>query len=277
MPQTARKPAATGPTAETLTESFEGRELRVTRWRGTDAATRPLLFFNGIGANSELIAPLADALPERDLVTFDMPGIGGSPDPVLPYRPWMIARIATQILDRFDYRDVDVMGVSWGGGMAQQFAFQHADRTNRLILAATSAGMIMVPGKLSALSKMADPRRYIDPEFMARHFNTLYGGSNDGSGGHIGRITPPSKTGYFYQLLAMIGWTSVPFLPFIGAPTLVMMGGDDPIVPVINGQLLCSLLPNAELDIVDGGGHLFLVSEAQDCVPRIRAFLDDAG
>ena len=54
---------------------------------------------------------------------------------------------------------------------------------------------------------MADPRRYIDPDYMNTHFKTLYGGADTGKGGHINRITPPTKTGYFYQLLAMLGWT----------------------------------------------------------------------
>lgn len=274
-PKPAPKPAGAAP-ADIFTESFDGRALRVTRWSAArPGMAAPLLFFNGIGANSELIAPLADLLDDRDLVTFDMPGVGGSPDPVMPYRPWMMARAATQILDHLGYAGaVDVMGVSWGGGMAQQFAFQHADRTRRMVLAATSPGTIMIPGKLSALSKMADPRRYIDPEFMATHFRTLYGGSTDGAAGHIGRISPPSKTGYFYQLMAMLGWTSVPFLPLVAAPTLIMMGEDDAIVPVANGSLLAMLMPNAELDIIDGGGHLFLVAHAAQCVPKIRSFLD---
>ena len=144
-------------------EEVDGRTVRVARWISGHDDHCPILFFNGIGANLELIAPLAAKMPERDFITFDMPGIGGSPEPSVPYRPWMMARIADKLLDRFHYDHVDVMGVSWGGAMAQQFAFQYKSRVNRLILAATSAGMLMVPGKLKSLSKMADPQRYIDP------------------------------------------------------------------------------------------------------------------
>jgi pimeloyl-ACP methyl ester carboxylesterase len=123
---------------------------------------------------------------------------------------------------------------------------------------------------------MADPRRYIDPEFMAKHFKTLYGGAVDGKDGHIGRITPPSKTGYFYQLLAMLGWTSAPFLPFLRTPTLVMMGGDDQIVPVANGKFLNFLIPDSELLVVEEGGHLFLLSHVEESIAAIRGFLDRA-
>ncbi|MDB5432252.1 MAG: hypothetical protein JWP35_3368 [Caulobacter sp.] len=256
-----------------------GRQLRVAVWRGKPVAGQgektPILFFNGIGANIELMAPLAEWFPDRDLITFDVPGVGGSPKPVAPYRPWTMAWTAARVLDKLGYTQVDVMGVSWGGGLAQQFAFQHPKRTNRLILAATSAGMIMVPGDVGSLSKMADPKRYVDPDFMLKNFQALYGGEMGGADDHVSRIMPPTRTGYLYQLGAMAGWTSLPFLPFIKAPTLVMMGDADRIVPLVNGKVLATLLPNAQLHIVEGGGHLFLVSKASTVAPVIRDFLDD--
>jgi poly(3-hydroxyalkanoate) depolymerase len=256
-------------------EEVDGRTLRVAVWRSAKRTAKlPLLFFNGIGANIEAMAPLAAMLDDRDFLTFDMPGVGGSPEPVVPYNAWFMSRISARLLDRFDMPQVDVMGVSWGGAMAQQFTLQNGDRVNRLILAATTAGMLMIPGNPKALMKMADPRRYIDPDFMRKQFNTLYGGSSDGSEGHIGRIRPPSKTGYFYQLLAMLGWTSAPFLPFMKHETLIMMGGDDQIVPVANGHFLKMLIPNSELFVIDDGGHLFMLSHVDESIAAIRGFLD---
>jgi poly(3-hydroxyalkanoate) depolymerase len=256
-------------------ETVDGRTLRVAVWRASKATTKlPILFFNGIGANIEAMAPMAELLDDRDFITFDMPGIGGSPDPVVPYNALLMARIAALLLDRFEMPIVDVMGVSWGGAMAQQFALQNGTRTNKLILVATSAGMLMVPGNPAALVKMADPRRYIDPDFMAKHFKTLYGGMVGNKAEHIGRITPPSKTGYFYQLMAMMGWTSAPFLPFMKTETLIMMGDDDQIVPLANGKFLNFLIPNSELFVVENGGHLFLLSHVEQSISAIRAFLD---
>jgi poly(3-hydroxyalkanoate) depolymerase len=234
-------------------EVLDGRTLRVARWRAASkgrSVQLPILFFNGIGANIEAVAPMAELLDDRDFITFDMPGIGGSPDPVVPYNAIMMARIASLLLEKFKVPVADVVGVSWGGAMAQQFALQNGAQVNKLILMATSAGMLMVPGNPAALMKMADPRRYIDPEFMNKHFKTLYGGADDGKGGHISRITPPSKTGYFYQLMAMMGWTSAPFLPFMKKETLIMMGGDDQIVPLANGKFLNMLIPNSELHVI---------------------------
>lgn len=260
-------------------ESVGGRTLRVATWRLDKPSEHlPILFFNGIGANIEAVAPLAEALPDRAFIMFDMPGVGGSPEPVVPYNTVTMAWTTTQLLDKFGVDQVDVMGVSWGGAMAQHFAIQHPGRTRRLILAATTAGMIMMPGNPASLSKMADPRRYIDAAFMEEHFQTLYGGALGKAMNkmeHIHRLKPPSPRGYFYQLLAMLGWTSVPALPFMRKKTLILMGDDDHIVPLTNGWILEKLIPNSELLVLRGGGHLFLLSHSDECVEAIHRFLDE--
>ena len=257
-----------------------GRSLRVAHWRlGEKSDHPPILFFNGSGANIEAVAPLAEMLTERGFVIFDMPGTGESPDPVMPYNPFTMCWTASQVLDHLGIELCDVMGVSWGGAMAQHFALQHPKRTRRLVLAATTPGMLMVPGNPAALSKMADPRRYIDPEFMNEHFATLYGGvDRDGAAhqkdSHIGRLKPPSPRGYLYQLLAMLGWTSLPALPFLSKEVLIMMGDDDQIVPLINGRILASAIRNSQLKVLKGGGHLFLLTHADESVEALRDFLD---
>lgn len=252
-----------------------GREIRTAVWKAVTGPERPLLFFNGIGANIELMAPLAEWIADRDIITFDMPGVGGSPPPRLPYRPWMMARLTMRLLDRLGHDKVDVMGVSWGGGMAQQFAFQHPGRVGKLILAATSPGTFMVPGDIGAISKMANPRRYFDVAYLRRNFRTLYGDDTDDAGGHAERISPPTRVGYAYQIAAMAGWTSAPFLPLIRQKTLVIMGRDDRIVPLANGRILARLIPRARLEVV-GGGHLFMVSRPAEAIPPIRAFLAES-
>ena len=271
---------AMGSTATLEMMEVGGRTLRVAHWRlDMPSDHPPLLFFNGIGANIEAVAPLAELLTERGFVMFDMPGTGESPDPNVPYNPFTMAWTATQILNRLGLDEVDVMGVSWGGAMAQHFALQHPKRTRRLVLAATTAGMLMVPGNPAALTKMADPRRYVDAKFMNEHFATLYGGvDKDGAAhhrdSHIGRLKPPSPRGYLYQLLAMLGWTSLPALPFMSKEVLIMMGDDDQIVPPINGKILHAAIRNSQLEMIEGGGHLFLLTHSDESVALLREFLD---
>jgi len=110
-------------------EDVNGYRLRVAHWSAARGARRrPLLFFNGIGANLELALGLGDMMPDREILTFDMPGIGESEPPTFPYLPWQMARVARILCDRHGWDELDVMGVSWGGAMAQQFAIQYRKR-----------------------------------------------------------------------------------------------------------------------------------------------------
>ena len=250
------------------------QEFRTARWEG-DPKVRPLLFFNGIGANLETVVPLARRMNRsRDVITFDPPGIGGSPDAQFPYRMWSIAKSAGRIMDEMGYTTLDVYGVSWGGGLAQQFAFQYGKRVRCLVLAATAPGITMFPGRISALSKMIQPKRYSDPDYLHNNAEALYGKMPEGRLlKHARRVQPPTSRGYFFQMLAMSGWSSLPFLPLLSQPTLILAGDRDKIVPLINAQVLKILIPNARLQVIKGAGHLFFVSRADEKVPMIRNFL----
>jgi poly(3-hydroxyalkanoate) depolymerase len=252
-----------------------GNVLRVGVRRG-EKACPPLLLFNGIGANIELVEPFLDALDGPEAIIFDVPGVGGSPAPRLPYRPSTLARLSARLLDQLGYEQVDVLGVSWGGALAQQFAFQQGKRCRRLVLAATSPGHLMVPGKLTVMLKMATPRRYKDPDYMKRVAGDIYGGALRSSpelvGKHLCHVRWSSDYGYYLQLVAGFGWSSLPWLRFLLQPTLVMAGTDDPIVPVANGRILASLIPDARLVTIDDG-HLFLVTSAGESATMISEFL----
>jgi pimeloyl-ACP methyl ester carboxylesterase len=127
--------------------SIEGQSLQVALRHG-ERDRIPLLLFNGIGANWELAKPFLDALTDTPAIIFDVPGIGGSPLPSMPYGPSTLARLATGLVAELGYSTVDAAGVSWGRGIAQQFARQYPKHCRRLVLAATSSGAIMPFGAL---------------------------------------------------------------------------------------------------------------------------------
>jgi poly(3-hydroxyalkanoate) depolymerase len=252
-----------------------GQTLRVGVRRG-DEALPPLLLFNGIGASVEMVAPFIEALDGRAAIIFDVPGVGGSPAPALPYRPSTLARLGARLLDQLGHDQVDVLGVSWGGAPAQQFALQYPARCRRLVLAATSPGHLMVPGRPSVLLKMASPRRYKDRAYLERIAGDIYGGAARHSPDLLRRqlrhVRWSSDAGYYLQLFAVVGWSSLPWLPFLRQPTLVMAGQDDPLVPLINGRILAGLIPNARLVTIDDG-HLFLLTSAHWAGAIVSDFL----
>lgn len=255
--------------------TIDGQLLQVAIRHG-DGCGPPLLLFNGIGANWELAKPFLEALTTTTAIIFDVPGVGGSPRPLLPYRPSTLARLGADLVAQLGYAQVDAAGVSWGGGIAQQFAHQFPKRCRRLVLAATAPGFTMVPASPSVLWKMATPRRYTDKDYMDRIAADIYGGAfrYDPSliARHVTAMHGARNLGYLYQLLAMAGWTSLPWLWSLLQPTLVLMGSDDPLVPPINGHILASLIPNAELRMIDDG-HLFLVTRPAETAALIEAFL----
>lgn len=252
-----------------------GQMLRVGVRDGTSERP-PLLMFNGIGANLELALPFIEALDDTAAVIFDVPGVGGSPAPSLPYRPSTIARLAKKLLKQFGFESADVAGVSWGGGMAQQFAHQYPGICRKLVLAATAPGFTMVPGAPNVLLKMASIRRYTDPSYMRSIAADIYGGAfrTDPTliPRHAGAMKGATRYGYALQLLAMSGWTSLPWLWTLPQPTLVMAGTDDPLVPIVNAKLLASCIRKSRLHIVDDG-HLFLVTDPKGSAATIEAFL----
>ncbi len=177
------------------------------------------------------------------------------------------------------YDKVDVAGVSWGGGIAQQFAHQYPAVCRRLILAATAPGAIMVPGKLSVLWKMASSRRYVDRKYMHSIAADIYGGSFRLNptliNFHADNMMGASNIGYLYQLLALAGWTSLLWLHSLKQPTLVVMGKDDPIVPLLNGRILAGLIPNSRFHVMDCG-HLFVVTMPKETAEVFQKFLGEA-
>jgi poly(3-hydroxyalkanoate) depolymerase len=268
-------------TAEVRSVIVNGRELRVAV-RAGQADGRddrvPLLLINGIGASLELLEPFVRELdPAVEVIRFDPPGIGGSAPAPGPYRFTGLCMLIARLLTELGHDRVDVLGISWGGGVAQHFAAFQRPRCRRLVLVATATGALMVPGKPSVLAQLVTPRRYLDRGYLERVAGDLYGGSARTDPGRIAmaindgnRVGPPR--GYLYQLTAGAGWTSLPFLPLLRQPTLIIAGDDDPIIPLANARLMHTLIPNSRLHVYRGG-HLGLVTEAAELAPVVDGFL----
>jgi poly(3-hydroxyalkanoate) depolymerase len=255
-------------------------EVRVSMRPGQGALAQrpPLLLCNGIGASLEVLQPLVDRLdPDRGVIRFDVPGVGGSPLPPSPYSLGVLSSWVTAVVARLGHDEFDVLGLSWGGSLAQHLAVQSRRHVRRVILTATGTGSVMVPARPRVLAHMLTPQRHRDPAYAARVAPEIYGGSmrTDPQRGvellHAATRVG-SKRGYYYQLGATAGWSSLPFLPFLKQPTLILAGDDDPIIPLANARVLRRLIPRSQLHVYRGG-HLGILTESDELVPQVERFL----
>ena len=136
-----------------------GLRLRVSR----TGVGRPLLLITGIGANLDMWAPLERLVTDRELIAFDAPGVGLSQRPRAPLRMPQLARIVRELMDALALERADVLGYSFGGALAQEFARRAPDRVRRLVLCAAGPGLGGVPPRPMAALMLATPARYYHP------------------------------------------------------------------------------------------------------------------
>ena len=239
---------------------------------------RPLLLLNGLGAHHRMWAPLLHGLTGPTVV-FDWPGAGRSPAVgPRPHRIEDFVGIAEQVAADLGHREVDVLGYSFGGIVAQHLAAARPDLVRRLVLVATCTGAGAAIGRPMAMAALSTPLRYysrsyfavssrfmsgpleLDPEFL-RHSAGLRAGHR------------PDMRTYYGQLMAANTSTSLPRLPAITQPTLVVHGTHDPVVPPANGYLLASRIPEARLFLTEREGHLLLHHEHGLAAAAINDFV----
>jgi poly(3-hydroxyoctanoate) depolymerase len=257
----------------------------VLSWRGHRICVsetgegEPLLLVPGLGCSADVWMPFIEQIEARRMVSFDAPGAGRSSTPSLPVSVGALAALAVAVLDDRGIDCTDVVGFSYGGAIAQQLAHDYPARVARLVLAATTCGVGAMPGTLAAMAALATPLRFYSPRYFERTAGALYGGAIARDPEVRSRLMgprfshPPTPYGYAMQLLGGAPWSSWPFLADIPHETLVMVGDDDPLVPVANAQFLAGLIPRARLEVVPRAGHLFLWDDAERTAPRIAAFV----
>lgn len=254
--------------------------LRGARVRYTSVGSgEPILLLMGIGASLEVWGSFAERLLELGyrVVMVDMPGTGGSPALLPPRRMGGLAELAVDVLDQLEIERAHVLGVSFGGLLAQEVARRSPDRVKSLVLAATGPGLGGPPGKVSALVHLLTPLRHVSSAYATSAAGTLYGGRAREDPQRYGDLLhggkPPTWLGYLGQLYAVAGWSSVPWLHRIRSRTLVLSGDDDPIVRLTNGRILATLIPSARLEVVRDGGHLFMLDDTELVAELVHEFL----
>ncbi len=239
----------------------------------------PLLLVNGLGGCLEGWQTLADQLPGRRFVAVDHPGTGCSQVPDRLMSVPELAALYLDVMDQLEIETFDVLGFSFGGTLTQQLAIDHPDRVRSIVLAATACGWGGFPADPWTLMIASNPMRYQFEAVRTWSAPLIYRGQVgrnpllfqtelSGWGAHRA-----SLMGVFYQVAAYASWSSLGWLSSVTVPTLVLGGGEDPMAPVANSRLIASMVPGAELRVIEDGGHLFPFDRAQEVGPIVTAFL----
>jgi pimeloyl-ACP methyl ester carboxylesterase len=240
-----------------------------------------LLFCNGSGTTVQTVRPLLDLVAAKfDLLAWDYRGLGRSIPLTGPYAMADLAADAAGLLEIVGWDSCRVLGVSFGGMVAQEFAVTNPQRVERLALACTSAGgdggssyplqklQQLPPQERTAAQLMLADRRW-DEGWLEAH---------PADRALAGRLTvaqdqqdPAAAPGYKAQLEARAGHDVWGRLGAITCPTLVGYGSYDGIAPVQNSTAIASRIGGAELRGYEGG-HLFLFQDPA-ALPEFEAFL----
>jgi len=244
----------------------------------------PILLIQGYAQYSGHWATMTPPLSkEYRVISFDNRGTGQSDKPDIPYTMKMMAADAKGLLDAIGVDSAHIFGVSMGGMISQEFALNHHDKLRSLILGCTQCGgeKMILPTE-EALAFLFSPEmaklsveeraRATAPwlwtqEFIAKHPEAVE---------FYVAITSKYPTpihGYACQAQAIIGHDTYERLPQIKAPTLVIAGDADRLIPVENSKVLASRIPNAELVILENAGHGFFGDAADASIKAILDFL----
>jgi len=245
-----------------------------------------LLFINGSGATLAQTRPLVDYYAARfDVVAYDQRGLGATSAPAGPYTMADYAADALALTESIGWDRFRLLGVSFGGMVAQEVAVTAPERIERLALMCTSPGgegggsyplhtlESLAPEDQSEIwTQILDTR--FTPEWLASH-------PSDRMLAEMVAQRPMMpkpdevRRGEVLQLEARAHHDVHDRLPRITCPTLVASGRFDGIAPLDNGRAIAAQIRGAELRIYEGG-HVFFIQDER-AYPEVLEFLAQTG
>ena len=249
-------------------------------WEETGAGS-PLLLIMGLGYTHEMWYRTTPLVAKHfRTILFDNRGVGQSDLPPGPYPIATMAADAAAVLDAAGVQSADIYGISMGGMIAQEFAIQYPSRVRKLILGCTACGgpkvvraepevnqVLMMRGNMTVeegiqagvpfIYDPGTPRARIDEDLAIR------------------RRTYPQPDAYLAQLQGVLMWESYSRLNQIKAPTLVIHGETDRLVPPGNGKLIADSIPGARLVMIPHASHIYMTDQPEASHRAVMDFLLD--
>jgi pimeloyl-ACP methyl ester carboxylesterase len=243
----------------------------------------PLLLIMGLSYTSDMWHRTIPAVSAHyRTIFFDNRGVGKSDVPPGPYPIAQMAADAAAVLDAAGVERAHILGASMGGMIAQEFALNYPKRVLSLVLGCTACGgpnsvpaaekvlqVLMARGSMSAeegaeamvpfIYDPATPRPRIDEDLEIR------------------RRTYPTAAGYYAQVQGILAWSSFDRLPQIKAPTLIIHGEHDELVPPQNARILAERIPGSKLVMLPHSSHIFMTDEPEAANRAMLDFLGSIG
>ncbi|RJX33365.1 MAG: alpha/beta fold hydrolase [Desulfarculus sp.] len=243
---------------------------------------RPLVMIRGLGSNADHWYSQVPALAGRyQVVTFDNRGMARSSDPGGPFTVRQMASDTLGLLDALGLERPLVFGLSMGGMIAQELAINHPERISGLVLACTHPGganQVRPSAEVEALfrdmvylatpeAKRAAAPTLFDPKTLEQRPQVAE------EYAEVSLRHPAGADILTRQWNAVLGHDAYDRLPRIQAPTLVLTGDADVLIPPGNSKILAQRIPGAKLAVIPGGGHQILVEQPEACNKAVLAFL----
>lgn len=246
----------------------------------------PLVLLGGLGYPSWQWHRMVPLLAERlRVITPDNRGVGLSSKPPGPYTASMLAADTLGLLDALEIDQAVIMGHSMGGFIAQALALEYPQRVSKLILAATNfGGPRHVPITAAAMKVLGD----VSGDAVTRFQNGLAVSTAAGFAERHPELiaewlawraaNPVDPAAYGAQMavgLALLDEAAAfeRKLPAITAPTLILFGAEDAVVPPANAPLLAQQIPHSAVRILEGAGHFFPIEVPEAAAEVVTEFI----
>jgi 3-oxoadipate enol-lactonase len=239
----------------------------------------PVLLIMGLGYTSHMWYRIrAHLAAHYQVVAFDNRGVGRSDVPTGTYSIPLMASDAAAVLNAAGVDSAHLFGVSMGGMIAQEFALQYPKRVRSLILGCTAAGGPTAVRAEPEATQMLKERSQMSPEQAAEaavpfiyHSATPRARIDEDLA--IRRPWFPRPEAYTAQLQGILAWEGYSRLSAIRAPTMVIHGESDRLVPPGNAKLIAERIPGAKLVMIPRASHLFFTDQTESALEAITTFL----
>jgi 3-oxoadipate enol-lactonase len=244
---------------------------------------QPLVMIRGVGSNVDhWYEQVPDLSQKYQLLVFDNRGIARTSDPGGSFSTKNMAADTVALMEAVGIKKAHLLGYSMGGMIAQEFALAYPHKINGLILVATDCGISL--------------RTEARPEYSRLFTEMIRLGTNEAKTSAAGCLFakqtfknrpdiiqryaevslrfPASQKTLERQWEAITLHDACSRLQNITAPTLVITGSEDVLIPPENSRLLAERIPDAQLRTITGGGHLFVVEQPQQFNEAVLGFLE---